>query len=90
MEQVTIYGRSSCGFCVQAKRLCEARNIPYVWVDMIEKGMISRTRLAGRFIPCRRFWWATSTWVGLISSTPTCATSNRSWPANHLRVVPEQ
>jgi len=39
MEQVTIYGRSCCGFCVQAKRLCEARNIPYVWVDMIEKGM---------------------------------------------------
>ncbi|MEE3170764.1 MAG: GrxA family glutaredoxin [Pseudomonadota bacterium] len=39
MEQVTIYGRSSCGFCVRAKHLCEARNIPYVWIDMVEKGM---------------------------------------------------
>jgi len=47
MEQVTIYGRSSCGFCVQAKHLCEARNIPYVWVDMIEKGM-SKEDIADR------------------------------------------
>ncbi|WP_417565989.1 GrxA family glutaredoxin [Marinobacter sp.] len=39
MEQVTIYGRSSCGFCARARDLCETRNIPYVWVDMIEKGM---------------------------------------------------
>lgn len=39
MERVTIYGRSSCGFCLQARHLCEARKIPYVWVDMIEKGM---------------------------------------------------
>ncbi|MAZ05430.1 GrxA family glutaredoxin [Marinobacter sp. SS8-8] len=39
MERVTIYGRSSCGFCVRAKDLCETRNITYVWVDMIEKGM---------------------------------------------------
>ena len=34
MERVTIYGRSSCGFCVRAKDLCETRNITYVWVDM--------------------------------------------------------
>lgn len=39
MEQVTIYGRSSCGFCVRAKNLCESRNIPYAWVDMIEQDM---------------------------------------------------
>ncbi|MBC7182378.1 MAG: GrxA family glutaredoxin [Marinobacter sp.] len=39
MEQVTIYGRSSCGFCLRAKDLCQTRNIPYVWVDMVEKGM---------------------------------------------------
>ena len=39
MEQVTIYGRSSCGFCVRARDLCESRNIPYIWVDMIERGM---------------------------------------------------
>ncbi|MDX1599039.1 MAG: glutaredoxin domain-containing protein, partial [Marinobacter sp.] len=29
MEHVTIYGRSSCGFCVRAKRLCEAKGIPF-------------------------------------------------------------
>ncbi|OZC36497.1 GrxA family glutaredoxin [Marinobacter vinifirmus] len=39
MEQVTIYGRMSCPFCVAAKNLCESRNMPYVWVDMIEKGL---------------------------------------------------
>ncbi|NWN92456.1 GrxA family glutaredoxin [Marinobacter adhaerens] len=36
MEQVTIYGRTSCGFCVRAKGICESRGIPYTWVDMIE------------------------------------------------------
>ncbi|WP_100640109.1 GrxA family glutaredoxin [Marinobacter salexigens] len=39
MEQVTIYGRESCGFCVRARSLCESRNMPYVWVDMIEQNM---------------------------------------------------
>ena len=39
MEQVTIYGRSSCGFCVRARSLCESRNMPYIWVDMIEHDM---------------------------------------------------
>ena len=39
MEQVTIYGRMSCPFCVMAKNLCESRGMPYTWVDMIEKGM---------------------------------------------------
>lgn len=39
MEQVTIYGRSSCGFCVRARSLCESRNMPYTWVDMIEHDM---------------------------------------------------
>lgn len=47
MEQVTIYGRSSCGFCVAARNLCEARNFPYVWVDMIEKNM-SKQDIADR------------------------------------------
>lgn len=39
MEQVTIYGRSSCGFCASAIRLCEARDMPFIWVDMIEQDM---------------------------------------------------
>ncbi|MBN7771544.1 GrxA family glutaredoxin [Marinobacter daepoensis] len=47
MEQVTIYGRSSCGFCVRARDLCESRNIPYVWIDMVEKGM-SKQDIADR------------------------------------------
>ncbi len=39
MEQVTIYGRTSCGFCMAARDLCESRNIPYTWIDMIEQGL---------------------------------------------------
>ncbi|HLT12919.1 MAG TPA: GrxA family glutaredoxin [Marinobacter sp.] len=39
MEQVTIYGRTSCGFCVRARDLCESRDIPYTWIDMVEQGL---------------------------------------------------
>ncbi len=39
MEQVTIYGRSSCGFCIRAKQLCESLKLPYIWIDMIEEGL---------------------------------------------------
>lgn len=39
MEQVTIYGRTSCGFCMRAKSLCESRNIPFTWVDMMAEGL---------------------------------------------------
>ncbi|AZT82979.1 GrxA family glutaredoxin [Marinobacter sp. NP-4(2019)] len=39
MEHVTIYGRSSCGFCVRARQLCEVKGIPFTYVDMIEEGM---------------------------------------------------
>ncbi|MFT5987084.1 MAG: glutaredoxin 1 [Marinobacter psychrophilus] len=37
MEKVTIFGRTSCGFCVRAIRLCEARDFEFKWVDMIEE-----------------------------------------------------
>ncbi|GGC81852.1 GrxA family glutaredoxin [Marinobacter halophilus] len=47
MEQVTIYGRTSCGFCVRARDLCEARSIPYTWIDMIQQGM-SKQDIADR------------------------------------------
>ncbi|AOY88708.1 glutaredoxin [Marinobacter salinus] len=39
MEQVTIYGRTSCGFCLRAKGLCEAKGLPYKWVDMMSEGL---------------------------------------------------
>ncbi|MBE01609.1 GrxA family glutaredoxin [Marinobacter lutaoensis] len=47
MEQVTIYGRSSCGFCIMAKQLCERLQLPYTWVDMVERG-ISKADLAAQ------------------------------------------
>jgi glutaredoxin 1 len=37
MEKVTIYGRTSCGFCVRAIRLCETHDFEFKWVDMIEE-----------------------------------------------------
>ncbi|WP_375177256.1 GrxA family glutaredoxin [Marinobacter mobilis] len=39
MEQVTIYGRMSCGFCVRARQLCELKNFPYRFVNMAEEGI---------------------------------------------------
>lgn len=39
MELVTIYGRMSCGFCVRARQLCEARGFAYRFVDMIAEGI---------------------------------------------------
>ncbi len=39
MEKVTIYGRTSCGFCTGARRLCELRNLDHEWVDMVSEGM---------------------------------------------------
>ena len=39
MNKVTIYGRTSCGFCTGARRLCEVRNLPHEWVDMVEQGL---------------------------------------------------
>ncbi|MGM0449246.1 MAG: GrxA family glutaredoxin [Pseudomonadota bacterium] len=39
MEKVTIYGRTSCGFCTGARRLCEVRNLDHEWVDMVSEGL---------------------------------------------------
>lgn len=39
MEKVTIYGRTSCGFCTGARRLCETRSLDHEWVDMISEGL---------------------------------------------------
>ncbi|MDY6797329.1 MAG: GrxA family glutaredoxin [Pseudomonadota bacterium] len=48
MEQVTIYGRSSCGFCNMARQLCEIRNYDYRYIDMVEEG-IAKEDLARQF-----------------------------------------
>ncbi|MBO6850748.1 MULTISPECIES: GrxA family glutaredoxin [Marinobacter] len=47
MEHVTIYGRTSCGFCVRAKQLCESRGIPFTWVDMVAE-RLSKEDIADR------------------------------------------
>lgn len=39
MERVTIFGRLSCGFCVRAKQLCEAKDFPFRFVNMVEEGI---------------------------------------------------
>lgn len=39
MDRVTIFGRSSCGFCVRAKELCEIKDIPFRYVDIVEEGI---------------------------------------------------
>jgi len=39
MERVTIFGRQSCGFCQRAKQLCEIREIPFRYVDIIEENI---------------------------------------------------
>jgi glutaredoxin 1 len=39
MDRVTIFGRSSCGFCVRAKELCEIKEIPFRYIDIIEENI---------------------------------------------------
>ncbi|WP_404368602.1 GrxA family glutaredoxin [Marinobacter sp.] len=39
MDRVTIFGRSSCGFCTRAKELCEIKDIPFRYVDIVEEGI---------------------------------------------------
>ncbi len=39
MDQVTIFGRSSCGFCVLAKDLCEIKEIPFRYIDIVEESI---------------------------------------------------
>ncbi|WP_166268587.1 GrxA family glutaredoxin [Marinobacter caseinilyticus] len=39
MERVTIFGRSSCGFCTRAKELCEIKDIPFRYIDIVEEGI---------------------------------------------------
>lgn len=39
MEPITIYGRRSCGFCMQAVKICEQKGLSYEYVDMPSQGM---------------------------------------------------
>jgi glutaredoxin 1 len=39
MEQVTIFGRASCGFCTLAKQLCELNGFEYRYVDIEVEGI---------------------------------------------------
>ncbi len=39
MEQVTIFGRASCGYCTRARQLCEINELPYRYVDIVEEGI---------------------------------------------------
>ncbi|TGN38194.1 GrxA family glutaredoxin [Marinobacter confluentis] len=45
MEQVTIFGRSSCGFCTRARQLCEINDLHYRYVDIEAEG-ISKSDLS--------------------------------------------
>ena len=39
MEQVTIFGRASCGFCTLARQICERNGFEYRYVDMEVEGI---------------------------------------------------
>jgi glutaredoxin 1 len=39
MEQVTIFGRSSCGFCTRARQVCELNDLEYRYVDIESEGI---------------------------------------------------
>ncbi|MDX1755815.1 MAG: GrxA family glutaredoxin [Marinobacter sp.] len=39
MEHVSIFGRPSCGFCVRAQRLCELKELPFRFIDMMAEGI---------------------------------------------------
>lgn len=39
MSRFTIFGRPSCGYCVRAKQLLDAKDYEYRWVDIVEEGI---------------------------------------------------
>ncbi len=44
MNRITIFGKSSCGYCRRAKALCELRQLAFRYVDIEDEG-ISRADL---------------------------------------------
>lgn len=39
MERITIFGRTSCGFCTRAVQLCEIKGFEFRYVDIVEEGI---------------------------------------------------
>ena len=39
MQRFTIFGKDSCGYCRQAKALCEQKGLAYRYVDIIEENI---------------------------------------------------
>ena len=39
MDRFTVFGRPGCGFCVQAKRVLEDRELPFRYVDIHAEGI---------------------------------------------------
>lgn len=39
MQQVTIFGRESCGFCRRAKELCEIKELKFRYIDIEVEGI---------------------------------------------------
>jgi glutaredoxin 1 len=39
MDRFTVFGRPGCGFCVRAKEVLEAKELPMLYVDIHAKGI---------------------------------------------------
>ena len=39
MARFTVFGREGCGFCVQAKRVLEAKELPFRYIDIHKEGI---------------------------------------------------
>ncbi|MGB1270691.1 MAG: GrxA family glutaredoxin [Endozoicomonas sp.] len=39
MERFTVFGRPGCGFCIRAKEVLEAKELPFRYVDIYEEGI---------------------------------------------------
>ena len=39
MSRYTVFGHQACGFCRRAKQLLEAQKLPFLYVDIHEKGI---------------------------------------------------
>lgn len=44
MQPITIFGKSTCGYCRRSKELCEGKGLNFRYVDIEEEG-ISRADL---------------------------------------------
>lgn len=51
MNEVTIYGATNCSYCTQAIKLCESRDIPHTYINLIHhpEAMQELTESIGQF-----------------------------------------